>query len=118
MATHGHPVGPPGEVYLYFLLFMETGKPGERKWNMNYWPKAPNFFFFVTIKKLSSELEALHFLWFSAKRRDSKLGIQRWSWKIKKWSWKNILYIYLCIYFWNPVVYIFTHFKLSFFSYL
>ena len=34
----------------------------------------PNLYFFVTTKKLSSDLESLHFLTFSAKRHKCKFG--------------------------------------------
>ena len=58
----------------------------EKSWNMKNWPKVIEFCdqswnltnfahnFFVTIKKLTSNLESLHFLMFSAKCRVCKIG--------------------------------------------
>ena len=61
-----------------------------QSWNFtNFVPQFHQIcIFVVTAKKLSSNLERLHFLTFSAKCRECKIR-KRWLWKIKKWSWKS-----------------------------
>ena len=72
----------------------------EKSWNMKKWQKVMEFYqfspqfvlnFLITTKKLSSDLESLHFLIFSAKCHKFKIEERDGHGKLKKWSWKNIL---------------------------
>ena len=45
-------------------------------------------FFLATTKKLSSNVESLHFL-IPQNAANAKSRREIWSWKIKKWSWKS-----------------------------
>ena len=86
-----------GQAYVYIRVShgdwktLETLKMKvvmEKSWNMKNWPKflithgilpilPPSFikfvFYLVTTKKLSRDLESLHFLTYSAKRRKCKI---------------------------------------------
>ena len=50
---------------------------------------APKFYqirmFFVTAKKMSSNLESLHFVDVFRKMSQMQNREERWSWKIQKW---------------------------------
>ena len=76
------------------------GKIMEKSWNIKNWPKVMefcdqswNFTNFVTIKKLSSDLEILHFPAFAAKvanaksRRETVMENQE---MVMEKSWENI----------------------------
>ena len=54
----------------------------EKSWNKKNLPKAT--------KKLSIDVESLHFPRFSEKRPQIQFNREeRWWWKIRKWSWKS-----------------------------